>query len=320
MRRKKINPGEAGVRVDFVDEIGDSWQEFPVFHPKFVEWYIKEANSEHAPHIAIKALQRSSKEDLQKVFEQSPWYGSTANDIDWKKRVEIQSVLQKYTTNAISSTINLPSTVTYEEVSDIYMQGWKKGLKGQTVYVDGSRSGVLVSNDTKSREEFNYIDATKRPKELPCKVHVTSANGVKYNVFIGLMNDKAYEVFVTNHFTNEDNLTLKKIKKGRYDLLKNGETYSEDITTEMNDEQEAITRLVSTSLRHGADIKFIVEQLSKTSEGNMFGFTRGLARVLKKYIPDGAKSTVSCNDCGSNDVIFEEGCNKCRSCGSSKCG
>lgn len=178
---------------------------------------------------------------------------------------------------------------------------------------------MLVTETSKSRDSFEYIDAVKRPRELHCKTHVTTLNGEKYNVFVGLMDGKPYEIFVTNYFTKEDDLIIKKIKKGRYDLIKNGETYSEDITTEMSDEQEAVTRLVSTSLRHGADIKFIVEQLNKTSEGNMFGFTRGLARVLKKYIPDGAKSTVSCNDCGSSNVIFEEGCNKCLDCGSSKC-
>src|SRR5690606_2325168 len=149
--------------------------------------------------------------------------------------------------------------------------------------------------------------------------HTTTTASHKYNVFIGLLNDKPYEVFVTDHFTNEEELVLRKVKKGRYDLIKDGKVYSEDITTEMSDEQEAITRLVSTSLRHGADIKFIVEQLSKTS-GDMFGFTKGLSRVLKKYIPDGAKSTINCLDCGSDNVVFEEGCMTCKSCGSSKCG
>lgn len=317
MRRKKINPGEAGVRVDFVDEVGDSWQEFPVLHPKFKEWLeINDSFTGYSDAIQEGTL---DKDWLKDCFESSPWYKSTANDIDWKRRVEIQSILQRYTTNAISSTINLPSTVSYQEVSDIYMHGWKKGLKGQTIYVDGSRSGVLVTETSKSRDSFEYIDAVKRPRELHCKTHVTTLNGEKYNVFVGLMDGKPYEIFVTNYFTKEDDLIIKKIKKGRYDLIKNGETYSEDITTEMSDEQEAVTRLVSTSLRHGADIKFIVEQLNKTSEGNMFGFTRGLARVLKKYIPDGAKSTVLCNDCGSSNVIFEEGCNKCLDCGSSKC-
>ena len=311
MRRKKVNPGE-GVRVDFTDQNGDTWQEFPVLHEKFKDWMETTQN--------IVSTESLTNERLKELFILSPWFGSIANDIDWVKRVEVQGIIQKYITHSISSTINLPSTVTPEEVSEIYLESWNKGLKGITVYVDGSRSGVLVAEPTHtSREEFDYIDATKRPKELKCKVHTTTTASHKYNVFIGLLNDKPYEVFVTNYFTNEEDLILRKIKKGRYDLFKDNETYSEDITTEMSDEQEAITRLVSISLRHGADIKFIVEQLNKTN-GDLFSFTKGLARVLKKYIPDGAKSTVTCQDCGSDQVVFEEGCSSCKSCGSSKCG
>ena len=314
IRRKKVNPGEEGIRVDFTDELGDTWQEFPVLHPKFKDW-IKITNGES--HIIN--IEEASEEELQLLFENSPWYNSTANDIDWIKRVEIQSIIQKYTTHSISSTINLPNNVSEEEVSKIYLESWKKGLKGITVYRDGSRSGVLVSStENKGRDEFNYIDAPKRPKELKCKIHTTNANGKKYNVIVGLLNDKPYEVFVTEYFTHEQELILKKINKGRYDLIKDGETYSESITSEMTDEQAAITRLVSVSLRHGADIKFIVEQINKC-DGDLFSFTKGLVRVLKKYIPDGAKSTVKCNDCGSENVIFEEGCNKCLDCGSSAC-
>src|SRR5690606_20474503 len=255
-------------------------------------------------------------------YEDSPWYKATANDIDWIKRVEIQGIIQKYISHSISSTINLPNDVSEKEVSDIYLASWKEGLKGVTVYRDGCRSGVLVSNtDTNN---FEYKDAPKRPKELPCNVHSVTCAGTKYNVFVGLLDNKPYEIFITNHFTNEDKLTVRKVKRGRYDLLKNGEVYSEDITVEMSDEEEAITRLVSTSLRHGADIKFIVEQLSKTSSENMFSFTKGLARTLKKYIPDGEKSTIKCQnpECTGDrtNVIFEEGCARCLDCGNSKCG
>ena len=327
MRRKKVNPSDKNVKVDFIDELGDTWQEFPVLHEKFKDWYLynlkvqKERIEKEEPDrdISWTPVEELTKEQLQKSFELSPWYGSTANDIDWIKRVEIQSIIQKYTTHSISSTINLPNNVSEEEVSKIYLESWKKRLKGITVYRDGSRSGVLVSaTENKGRDEFNYIDAPKRPKELKCKIHTTNANGKKYNVIVGLLNNKPYEVFVTEYFTHEQELILKKINKGRYDLIKNGETYSESITSEMTDEQAAITRLVSVSLRHGADIKFIVEQINKC-DGDLFSFTKGLVRVLKKYIPDGTKSTVKCNDCGSENVIFEEGCNKCKDCGNSAC-
>lgn len=315
MRRKKINPNEVGVRVDFTDQNGDKWQEFPVLHPKFKDWMLSKGNN---PDNLVGSIEVKTN-ILNTLFKESPWFNSTANDIDWKKRVEIQAILQKYTTNAISSTINLPNTVTYEEVSSIYLYGWKMGLKGQTVYVDGSRSGVLISTETKQNNKFEYKDAVKRPKELNCDVHVTTNRGVKWNVIVGLFDNKPYEVFAVPHFTDETKLQLVKVKQARYDLFKDGTTYSEDITSEMNSEQEVITRLISTSLRHGADIKFIVEQLNK-SQGDITSFSKAISRILKKYIPEGAESTMKCEDCGSKNVIFEEGCSKCKDCGSSKCG
>lgn len=146
------------------------------------------------------------------------------------------------------------------------------------------------------------------------------SRGTKWNVIVGLFDNKPYEVFAVPYFTTKtDNMSLVKINRGRYDLYENEEVFSEDITSEMNSEQEVVTRLISTALRHGADIKFIVEQLNK-SHGDITSFNKAISRTIKKYIPDGAKSTVSCNDCGSNNVIFEEGCNKCLDCGSSKCG
>lgn len=316
MRRKKINPNEEGIRIDFVDEIGDSWQEFPVLHPKFKDWI--NTNFDKLGMSGFEDLDNLDKNDLQIYFEKSPWYKSTANDINWQRRNEIQAILQKYTTNAISSTINLPSTVTEQEVSDIYFNGWKLGLKGQTVYVDGSRSGVLVSN-TKKENKFEYRDAPKRPEILNCEIHTTISKGVKWNVIVGLLDEHPYEVFAVSYFTNESHLKLKKYKRGRYDLLKKEETYSEDITSEMNDEQEVVTRLISTSLRHGADIKFVVEQLNK-SHGDITSFNKAISRVLKKYIPDGTKSTAECLECNSKNIIFEEGCSVCKDCGSSKCG
>lgn len=322
IRRKKVNPGEEGVRVDFTDQNGDTWQEFPVLEPKFKEWIQLNSRTLLALDGEVD-FESLDKNLLQLLFEKSPWYGSTANDIDWVKRVEIQSIIQKYVTHSISSTINLPEDVSLEAVSEIYMESWKKGLKGITVYRDGSRSGVLVSTNNNSNnkdiDSFNQHDAPKRPKELKCNIHTTVSKGVKWNVLVGLLEDKPYEVFAVPYFTQIEHGTLVKIKKGRYDLVTDkGETYSEDITSEMNSEQEAITRLTSTALRHGANIKFIVEQLNK-SYGDITSFSKAISRVLKRYIPDGSKSTVSCNDCGSSNVIFEEGCNKCLDCGSSAC-
>lgn len=312
-RRKKIT--DESERVDFIDDLGIKWQEFSVLHPKFKDWLKIKMHDEES--IIIDNLIQKS---LQEWFEMSPWYGSEADNINWTKRVELQSIVQKYTTHSISSTINLPSTVSVEEVSNIYLEAWKQGLKGITVYRDGSRDGVLVS-ETKpniSTEEFNYVDAIKRPKELDAESHITRVGGVPHYVIVGLMNDKPYEVFIeTEDVIPQGKGKLTKLGRGRYKFTQNG--YERIITASMSDEQAAITRLVSAMLRHRGDIKFIVEQLNKT-DGDLFSFTKGVARILKKYIPDGTKSTVTCQDCGSDDVIFEEGCNKCRSCGSSKCG
>jgi ribonucleoside-diphosphate reductase alpha chain len=314
-RRKKVNPNDTDVRVDFTDDNGDTWMEFPVLHPKFKDWmylkYLDKYPREDEPfNLWLTRI------DLNHFFEHSPWYGSTANDIDWIKRVEIQATIQKYITHSISSTINLPEDVSEETVSEIYLESWKRGLKGITVYRDGSRSGVLVSNPT-SKETFSYKDAPKRPKELPAEAHVVTVKGNKFSVIVGLLDNKPYEVFIESSDGLNGTGVIRKKSKAVY--LFEQEDTSMDISSEMTDEEAAITRLVSTSLRHGADIKFIVEQLLK-SDGDLFSFTKGLARVLKKYIPDGAKATVTCNDCGSSNVIFEEGCHKCLDCGSSKCG
>lgn len=310
-RRKKItNESE---RVDFIDDLGIKWQEFSVLHPKFKDWLKIKMHDEES--IIIDNLIQKS---LQEWFEMSPWYGSEADNINWTKRVELQSIVQKYTTHSISSTINLPSDVSVEEVSNIYFEAWKQGLKGITVYRDGSRDGVLISSETnKSRDEFNYVDAVKRPKQLDAEVHMTKVGGVPHYVIVGLLNNKPYEIFIENKELPIGKGILIKQSKGNYKFVKDG--YEKIVTSEMSDEQAAITRLTSTSLRHGTDIKFLVEQLNKC-DGDLFSFTKGLARTLKKYIPDGVKSTVSCQDCGSTNVIFEEGCNKCLDCGSSKCG
>jgi len=315
MRRKKVNPGE-DIRVDFVDEIGDSWQEFPVLHEKFKDWI-----NINFDRLGLSGQQNIEdemlREDLQKAFEKSPWYKSTANDIDWIKRNEIQAILQKYTTNAISSTINLPSTVTEQEVSDIYMSGWKMGLKGQTVYVDGSRSGVLVDSSKPKATGFEYVDAVKRPRELEAEAHHSTSSGTSYKVIVGLLDGKPYEIFIdeSEEKYSGAGIVFKKAK-GHYYFKQNDVSY--DITSNMTDEQEAITRLVSGMLRHGSNIKYVVEQLNKV-DGELFSFTKSLARVLKKYIPDGEVSTMTCEDCGGNNVVFEEGCNKCLDCGHSAC-
>jgi ribonucleoside-diphosphate reductase alpha chain len=315
MRRKKVNPGEEGVRVDFTDQNGDNWMEYPIMHPQFLNWM-----EENYVSDAWAKRDRFSEQVLIQAFEMSPWYNSCAPDIDWKKRVDIQAIIQKYTSHSISSTINLPNDVTKEEVAEIYIHSYDKGLKGVTVYRDGCRTGVLVTDSNKSKETFEYNDAPKRPACLPVEIHTTVSKGIKWNVIVGIFDSKPYEVFAIPHFTNETELELCKIKRGRYDLLKDGDTYSEDITSQITDEQDVLTRMVSTALRHGADITFIVEQLNK-SHGDITSFSKAIARTLKKYIDEKKMvSRAACTECGSNNLVFEEGCLMCKDCGSSKCG
>ncbi len=310
MRRKKVNPDSKDIRVDFTDQNGDKWQEFPVLHPKFKDWCDTQMTSISSEPI--------SNNELPELFKASPWYGSTANDIDWRKRLEIQAVLQKYTTNAISSTLNLPSNVSIETVRSIYMEAHGLGLKGVTIYVEGSRSGVLVDTSKKDAPVFQQHDAPKRPKCLPVDIHTTVSKGIKWNVIVGLFDGKPYEVFAVPHFTNESHLDLCKVTKGRYDLLKNGETYSENITSDMSDEEDVVTRLCSAGLRHGADITYLVEQLGK-SHGDITSFSKAISRCLKKYINVEKITTKSeCPECQS-ELTYEEGCKKCPSCGFSAC-
>jgi len=327
-RRKKINPNDEGVRVDFTDQNGDNWQEFPVLHPKFKDWIVSLYDTDNPLWWECYGLDMDklyqniptvpeTKELLQKFFENSPYYKSTANDIDWVKRVEIQGIIQKYITHSISSTINLPNSVTEAEVGEIYIESWKKGLKGITVYRDGSRSGVLITESTKDKDKFEYRNAPKRPRELDADVHHITVKGIAYKVLVGLLDNKPYEIFIDE---SENKISGRGVvfKKSRGNYFFKKDDITTDISSSMTDEQAAITRLTSISLRHGSDIKFIVEQLLKC-EGDLFSFTKSLARVLKKYIPEGVKSTVTCNDCGSSNVIFQEGCQTCQDCGNSKC-
>jgi len=310
-RNKKVNPGDKNVRVDFTDQNGDHWQQFPVMMGAFKDWI------EMTYEVIADEL---TKEQVDEYFKESPWFGACAPDIDWKQRIEMQSAIQKYTSHSISSTINLPSDVTQDEVAEIYLYAYDKGLKGVTVYRDGCRTGVLVNESTTDKgTSFEYNDAPKRPKCLPVDVHTTVSKGVKWNVLVGLFDGKPYEVMVVPHFTNETSFELCKVKKGQYDLLKGDDVHFEDVTVAMSDEQDVITRMLSFGLRHGGDITFAVEQLNK-SHGDITSFSKAIARVLKKYSNEEKMiSRAKCGTCGGDNLRFEEGCLMCKDCGSGKC-
>lgn len=327
-RRRKINPNDPDARIDYTDQNGDTWQEYPVIHPKFQDWIEKiYLNETYGYHITYGGTQKFLNEYplfstpfMEKAFEASPWYGSLAEDVPIKDRIAVQAIVQKYTTHSISSTLNLPKTTTEAEVADVFRLAWQKKLKGVTIYRDGCRSGVLVKEGSSETQTFSYKDAHKRPKVLDCDFYNATSNGQNYEIFVGLIDEKPYEIFARRNDVKNSSCrgTLTKVKRGVYKF--ECDNFSiENITENVSEEEELVTRLISANLRSGHDVKFIVEQLNKT-QGVMTSFSKVVARYLKKYIPDGSKSTVSCNECGSSDVIFEEGCQKCLSCGNSKCG
>lgn len=295
-RRKKITHEDKHSRVDFVDQSGDKWQEFTVYHHKVLDW-----------------MRITGKTDIK----ESPWWGCCAEDLDWKQRVKLQAAAQKHIDHAISSTINLPEDVSEEKVAEIYEEAWKYGLKGITVYRKNCRTGVLVD---KKEEKVIKNDAPKRPKELPCDVHHIGVKGVEYFVIVGKLNNDPYEILAGKGKLSHKikNGIIKKVKRGHYQAIFDDGSIMDSVTDNCEDNEEALTRMVSTALRHGSSIDFIVQQLSKT-KGDMFGFAKSLARALKYYIPKGTTvAGANCPECGNN-LIYSEGCSKCVNCSWSKC-
>ena len=316
-RRKKGNPGDVGFRSDFIDANGDHWMEFTIFPPKVKMW-----------------MEVTGEKDLTK----SPWHGYTANELDWKKRVELQAAVQKEIDHAISSTLNLPNNATIASVDEIYRTAWKSGCKGITIYRDGCRDGVLISTPKEVKkvdDEIITTKAPKRPETLCCHIHHISAKGEPFVVVVGLMKEKPYEIFacinqidegshlITKNFTN-GNLTKESRGKYRLDLFdKNDNKMTiSNLNDKENGDEAALTRMISTALRHGADISFVVQQLEKV-KGDMFVFSKAVARTLKKYIPDGTEVTgETCSNCSTKDknaLVRQEGCVTCKACGWSKC-
>lgn len=304
-RRRKVENSD---NVAFIDKTGDKFEEYTVYHEKFAEW------------------RKMNPEPFEGGEAPSPYNKATANEIDPMKRVELQAAIQKYIDHSISSTINLPSNVTEEEVSRIYMYAWELGCKGITIYREGCRDGILINKSDKKDTKFEQHDAPKRPKELECDVKYVKIKGEEYCILVGLLDNKPYEVFIYNIEDNIKPLSKKhriiKEHSGCYTLwtIDDNNPYNfGPITENLTDDQKSITRLISTALRHGASIKFIVEQLNKI-EGDMTSFTAAIARVLKKYISNGQQLKGSdCPNCGSK-LVMENGCEICKSCGISKCG
>ncbi len=320
-RRRKLNEEETEEKVDFIDDSGDKWQEFTVYHHNLKKW-----------------MEITGETDITK----SPYSGSTAPEIDWDKRVTMQAVVQKYVTHSISSTINLPNDVSLEKVSSIYLDSWKQGLKGITVYRDGSRSGVLVSADEKKDDvlentEFKETKAPSRPKRLDAKVVRFQNNKERWIAVVGLLNGRPYEIFTGK---TEDVFNMPAaveygwvIKNRREDGSTQYDFQYEDkegykvtmggLSRSFDKEFWNYAKLISGVLRHGMPLHYVVDLIGKMNlyDENINTWKSGVVRALKTFIADGTKfSDHKCGECGDEGLVYEEGCLKCISCGYSKCG
>jgi ribonucleoside-diphosphate reductase alpha chain len=262
-----------------------------------------------------------------KQLSELPDYFVESHSINWLSRVKLQAVAQKHIDHAISSTINLPKDTDPSVVGQIYLEGWKRGLKGVTVYVDGSRAGVLVEK----KEPKCNRDLPKRPDELECNIHHVTVKGQKWLIMVGMLNDRPYEIFggieekieIPKRFTTGRIVKVKE-KGGvnRYDLYFGEDGSVKDIAKMFdNTNYQVHTRLISLGLRHGAQVNFLVEQLQKDADNDFTSFSRAISRVLKKYIQDGTKvaSDKTCLSCGLETLIYRDGCVQCSSCGWTKC-
>jgi ribonucleoside-diphosphate reductase alpha chain len=342
-RRTKVNPGDPNSRVDFIDDVGDCWMENKVFHHKFVDWYAAsdDPGEELDRAIALAQLEGLDKDVLDTLVVSSPWHGATANDVDWEEKVRMQGAIQKYIDHSISVTVNIPNEATEELVDLIYRTGWEVGCKGITVYRDGCRSGVLVTEDTlakqKGEEKFGENHAPKRGKVLEAKVIRFQNNYDTWIAFVGLLDGKPYEIFTgkTNRSMRvPSNMEGSIIKskgaegKGKYDFMwlddDNVAHTVEDIHELVDMEFYNYGKLISGILRHGMPIPYIVEIIGGLhfEEDHISTWKNGILRAIKQFIPDGSKATDSkCPECDDPDGLeFKEGCLTCKSCGHSKCG
>ena len=331
-RRRKVNPNDKNVRVDFVDEVGDSWEEYVVFHHRFKQWM--EANG-------IATDKNYSQEELNKIMKKSPYYKATSNDVDWMSKVRMQGAVQKWVDHSISVTINLPNDATEELVGKLYLEAWQAGCKGVTVYRDGSRSGVLISNEEKKEEDNETLTAfpTKRPEILEADVVRFQNSKDKWIAFIGLIDGKPYEIF-TGFADDEDGILIPRwVNEGviiknrnedgtsRYDFqYKNKRGYKttiEGLSHKFNPEFWNYAKLISSTLRHGMPIEKVVDLINslQLDSESINTWKNGVARALKRYVADGTEARKQkCENCNSTSFIYQEGCLTCKDCGSSKCG
>lgn len=333
-RRRKVNPSDVNVRIDFTDENGDSFEEFIVYHPKFIEWM---------KISGIPVRQDYSQEEIDALVARSPYHKATSADIDWVEKVRMQGAVQKWVDHSISVTINLPNDVSEELVNKLYVEAWKAGCKGCTVYRDGSRNSVLFQVDKKKEDNSgkNVANTTKlvRPIELDADVVRFQNNKEKWIAFVGLKDGRPYEIF-TGLADDEDGIFCpKSVSHGkiiksvdengtkRYDFQfvnKRGhKTTIEGLSDKFNPEFWNYAKLISGVLRYGMPIDQVIKLVGglELDSQSINTWKMGVERALKKYIPNGSEAKgQKCPNCGQETLIYQEGCLICTNCGTSKCG
>lgn len=329
-RRRKVNPNDQDVHVDFIDETGDAFEEYLVIHPKFKMWM--EMNE-----LSLK--KDSSQEDIDNIVSKSPYYKATSRDVDWLQKVRMQGRVQKWVDHSISVTINLPEDVNEDLVNDLYIEAWKSGCKGCTVYREGSRSGVLISAGNKKEAKSVETEGKKRPKTLEADVVRFKHNSQNWIAFVGLRDGRPYEIFTGLLDDEEGILIPKSVKSGAIEKYKDPDGSKhyrfiyknkagvccsiENLETKFSSEFWNYAKLISAALRYEMPIHKVVgliQNLDFKSE-TINNWNNGVVRALKKYIVDGTKAKGKvCPNCGQETLIFQEGCLICTNCGNSKCG
>lgn len=335
-RRRKVNPNDAETRVDFVDETGDAFEEYIVFHHKFVTWMQTNGFS---------ASKKYTQDEVEELVTKSPYYKATSNDVDWLQKVRMQGRIQKWVDHSISVTINLPADVTEDLVNTLYVEAWKCGCKGCTVYRDGSRSGVLLSTDNKKKkkEDCNCMEppviVATRPRELEADVVKFQNNREKWIAFVGLLNGRPYEIFTGLADDDEGIMLPKNVSKGsiiksydedgkkHYDFqFKNKRGYKmtiEGLDGKFNPEFWNYAKLISGVLRYGMPIDQVIKlvQGMELNNESINTWKNGVERALKKYLPNGMEAKgQKCPNCGHETLVYQEGCLICTNCGASRCG
>ncbi|BAR49640.1 ribonucleoside-diphosphate reductase,adenosylcobalamin-dependent [Tannerella forsythia KS16] len=333
-RRRKVNPNDADVHIDYVDETGDAFEEYVVFHHKFVTWML--AND-------YPVTKKYTAEEIDHLVALSPYYKATSNDVDWVQKVRMQGRIQKWVDHSISVTINLPNDVSEEMIDKLYVEAWRSGCKGCTVYRDGSRSGVLLSTEKNKKKSEDCMEppviVSTRPRELEADVVKFQNNREKWIAFVGLMNGRPYEIF-TGLADDEEGIMLPKtVEKGsiiksydadgrkHYDFqFKNKRGFKmtlEGLDSKFEPEYWNYAKLISGVLRYGMPISQVIKLVQEMELNNesINTWKNGVARALKKYLPNGTElKGQKCPNCGYETLVYQEGCLICKNCGASRCG